>query len=73
MATIPGKVFMCEMRKQMEGKSNYQCNLDHNAGQSYYWSVYRCEVYGKTFYYAKCCKTANTDMARIKQVCARNK
>lgn len=68
---IEAKIFLDEIFRQASGKSNYQANIDHICGRYNYYHIYRCEVDGSMYYYAYPCKTANTDIAAIKRVCAR--
>lgn len=52
--------------------ANYLANLKHNAGRYNYWRIDKVEINGVTYYCSPCCKTANSDIAVVKRVCARS-
>ena len=58
-----------ESLENMKG-DNYRANMEHNAGRWNYWNITRVVIDGVTFYCAPCCKTANSNIAVIKRVCA---
>ena len=68
---LDANTFLDALFKQVRRKSNYQANIDHNCGRYNYYHIYKCDINGDTYYYAYPCKTANTNLAAIKRVCAR--
>ena len=61
-----------KLKAECPDTANYKANLLHNAGRYNYWQINRVEVDGVTYYCSSCCKTANSDIAVVKRVCARS-
>ena len=68
---ITTKLFLEELKKQMQGKSNYEANMEYNVGRYKYSIIIKCDIQGVTYYATNELPKAYTNLSTLKRMITR--